>query len=80
MVKNLSYNNLLDIDGAIALISEFDEPTFAIIKHTNACGVASRRNIREAYLDALASDPVSAFGGILIANRNIDDRYCVSYQ
>jgi len=70
--KELSYNNLLDIDGAIALISEFDEPTFAIIKHTNACGVASRATIGEAYRDALASDPVSAFGGILIANRNID--------
>jgi len=70
--KELSYNNLLDIDGAISLIKEFDEPTFAIIKHTNACGVASRPTIAEAYRDALASDPVSAFGGILIANRNID--------
>ncbi len=70
--KELSYNNLLDIDGAMALISEFDEPTFAIIKHTNACGVASRETIKQAYIDALASDPVSAFGGILIANRNID--------
>jgi phosphoribosylaminoimidazolecarboxamide formyltransferase / IMP cyclohydrolase len=70
--KELSYNNLLDIDGAIALITEFGEPTFAIIKHTNACGVASRPTIKQAYLDALASDPVSAFGGILIANRNID--------
>lgn len=70
--KELSYNNLLDIDGAVALINEFEEPTFAIIKHTNACGVASRPTIRQAYLDALASDPVSAFGGILIANRNID--------
>jgi phosphoribosylaminoimidazolecarboxamide formyltransferase / IMP cyclohydrolase len=70
--KELSYNNLLDIDGAIALIAEFSEPTFAIIKHTNACGLASRPNIKQAYLDALASDPVSAFGGILIANRNID--------
>jgi phosphoribosylaminoimidazolecarboxamide formyltransferase / IMP cyclohydrolase len=70
--KELSYNNLLDIDGAMALISEFDEPTFAIIKHTNACGVASRPTIEQAYRDALASDPISAFGGILIANRNID--------
>ncbi|TVQ08208.1 MAG: bifunctional phosphoribosylaminoimidazolecarboxamide formyltransferase/IMP cyclohydrolase PurH [Bacteroidetes bacterium] len=70
--KELSYNNLLDIDGAVALISEFDEPTFAIIKHTNACGLATRQNIRDAYRDALASDPISAFGGILIANRNID--------
>lgn len=70
--KEISYNNLLDIDGAIHLILEFDEPTFAIIKHTNACGVASRPTIEESYLAALASDPVSAFGGILIANRNID--------
>ncbi len=70
--KELSYNNLLDIDGAMALIAEFDEPTFAIIKHTNPCGVASRPTIGEAWKLALASDPVSAFGGILIANRNID--------
>lgn len=70
--KELSYNNLLDIDGALALISEFEEPTFVIIKHTNACGVASRPTIKDAYLAALASDPVSAFGGILISNCNID--------
>src|SRR5690606_11271513 len=54
------------------LIADFSEPTFAILKHNNACGVASRKNIHDAYLDALAGDPVSAFGGILIANRNID--------
>ncbi len=70
--KALSYNNLLDIHGAVSLISEFDDCTFAIIKHTNACGVASRSTIQQAYQTALASDPVSAFGGILIANRNID--------
>ncbi len=70
--KEISYNNLLDIDGAMNLISEFQEPTFAIIKHTNACGVASRENIADAWKAALASDPVSAFGGILIANRNIE--------
>jgi phosphoribosylaminoimidazolecarboxamide formyltransferase / IMP cyclohydrolase len=70
--KEISYNNLLDIDGAMNLISEFEEPTFAIIKHTNACGVASRENIADAWRAALASDPVSAFGGILIANRNIE--------
>ena len=69
--KEISYNNLLDIDGALSLISEFEDPTFAIIKHTNACGVASRENIADAWRAALASDPVSAFGGILIANRNI---------
>ena len=70
--KEISYNNLLDIDGALSLISDFDEPTFAIIKHTNACGVASREKIADAWKAALASDPVSAFGGILIANRNIE--------
>ena len=70
--KEISYNNLLDIDGALNLISEFEEPTFAIIKHTNACGVASRGKITDAWKAALASDPVSAFGGILIANRNIE--------
>jgi phosphoribosylaminoimidazolecarboxamide formyltransferase / IMP cyclohydrolase len=72
--KELSYNNILDIDGAISLIREFEEPTFAIIKHTNACGLASRPTIEEAYRAAFASDPVSAFGGILIANRNIDEK------
>jgi phosphoribosylaminoimidazolecarboxamide formyltransferase/IMP cyclohydrolase len=70
--KAISYNNLVDIDAAIALISEFTEPTFVIIKHTNACGVASRKTIREAWTDALACDPVSAFGGVITANRLID--------
>jgi phosphoribosylaminoimidazolecarboxamide formyltransferase / IMP cyclohydrolase len=70
--KELSYNNLLDIDAAVNLIADFTEPTFAILKHNNACGVASRATIHKAYLDALAGDPVSAFGGILIANRPID--------
>ena len=69
--KPLSYNNLLDIDGAMQLIGEFTKPAFAIIKHTNACGVACRNTIEQAWQDALAGDPVSAFGGILIANRNI---------
>jgi phosphoribosylaminoimidazolecarboxamide formyltransferase / IMP cyclohydrolase len=69
--KPLSYNNLLDIDGAVQLISEFQDPTFAIIKHTNACGIASRDDLEAAWDAALAGDPVSAFGGILIANRNI---------
>jgi phosphoribosylaminoimidazolecarboxamide formyltransferase/IMP cyclohydrolase len=71
--KEISYNNLLDIDAAVSLISEFDEPTFAVIKHNNACGVASRPTILEAWTDALAGDPVSAFGGVLIANRPIDE-------
>lgn len=72
--KELSYNNLLDVDAAVNLMSEFknDEPTFAILKHNNACGLATRSTILEAYKNALAGDPVSAFGGILISNSNID--------
>ena len=70
--KEISYNNLLDIDAAVNLIAEFDETTFAILKHNNACGLASRDNLTEAWKDALAGDPVSAFGGVLIANREID--------
>ncbi|GLB53518.1 bifunctional purine biosynthesis protein PurH [Neptunitalea chrysea] len=72
--KELSYNNLLDVDAAVNLINEFtnDAPTFAILKHNNACGVATRPTIKQAYVDALAGDPVSAFGGILIANTEID--------
>ena len=70
--KEISYNNLLDIDAAVSLIAEFTEPTFAILKHNNACGVASRDNILDAWKDALAGDPVSAFGGVLVANREID--------
>ncbi len=72
--KELSYNNLLDVDAAVNLMEEFrgDDPTFAILKHNNACGVATRNTLKEAYLDALAGDPVSAFGGILIANMQID--------
>lgn len=71
--KELSYNNLLDIDAALNLISDFSEPTVAIIKHNNPCGVASRKTILEAWKDALAGDPVSAFGGVIIANRPIDE-------
>lgn len=72
--KELSYNNLLDVDAAVNLMMEFknDNPTFAILKHNNACGVATRNAIREAYEAALAGDPVSAFGGILISNTGID--------
>ncbi|PIP53735.1 MAG: bifunctional phosphoribosylaminoimidazolecarboxamide formyltransferase/inosine monophosphate cyclohydrolase [Bacteroidetes bacterium CG23_combo_of_CG06-09_8_20_14_all_32_9] len=70
--KEISYNNLLDIDAAIALISEFKETTVAIIKHNNACGLASRNTLLQAWKDALAGDPVSAFGGIIVTNRNID--------
>ncbi|MES2411236.1 MAG: bifunctional phosphoribosylaminoimidazolecarboxamide formyltransferase/IMP cyclohydrolase [Bacteroidota bacterium] len=72
--KELSYNNLLDVDSAVNLILEFknNEPTFAILKHNNACGLASRKTMKEAYLAALAGDPTSAFGGVLIANGKID--------
>ncbi|CAM1373499.1 Bifunctional purine biosynthesis protein PurH [Tenacibaculum litopenaei] len=72
--KELSYNNLLDVDAAVNLMSEFtgEAPTFAILKHNNACGLAQRATLHEAYVSALAGDPVSAFGGILISNTTID--------
>lgn len=73
--KELSYNNLLDVDAAVNLMAEFtgEAPTFAVLKHNNACGIAQRETVLEAYLDALAGDPVSAFGGILISNVEIDE-------
>ncbi|MBO4575302.1 MAG: bifunctional phosphoribosylaminoimidazolecarboxamide formyltransferase/IMP cyclohydrolase [Bacteroidales bacterium] len=70
--KDLSYNNLLDLEAGLNLIREFDEPTFAILKHNNPCGIASRPTIAEAYDAALAGDPVSAFGGVFVSNRVID--------
>ena len=70
--KAISYNNLVDLDAAIALIQEFSSPAFTIIKHTNACGVAVRPTLKEAWADALAGDPVSAYGGVVAANRIID--------
>jgi phosphoribosylaminoimidazolecarboxamide formyltransferase / IMP cyclohydrolase len=70
--KELSYNNLLDVEAAVSLIADFTEPTFAILKHNNACGVASRDTLLQAYIEALACDPLSAFGGVLICNRMID--------
>lgn len=72
--KELSYNNLLDVDAAVNLMSEFknDAPTFAILKHNNACGLSQRDTLHQAYVDALAGDPVSAFGGVLISNKEID--------
>lgn len=70
--KDISYNNMLDVEAGINLISEFSEPTFVVMKHNNACGVASRSSVGQAWTDALAGDPVSAFGGVLIANREID--------
>ncbi|WP_347373067.1 bifunctional phosphoribosylaminoimidazolecarboxamide formyltransferase/IMP cyclohydrolase [Aequorivita sp. Q41] len=73
--KELSYNNLLDVDAAVNLMNEFkgEAPTFAILKHNNACGIAQRETIQQAYLAALAGDSVSAFGGILISNVEIDE-------
>jgi len=70
--KELSYNNLLDVDAAVALIADYNECTFVVMKHNNACGLASRSTVVEAFKDALAGDPTSAFGGVLIANREID--------
>ncbi len=70
--KELSYNNLVDVDAAVALIDEFEEPTVAILKHTNACGIASKETILQSWLAALACDPVSAFGGVIITNREVD--------
>ncbi len=72
--KELSYNNLLDVDAAVSLMDEFkgEAPTFAVLKHNNACGFAQRSTICEAYVDALAGDPTSAFGGVLISNTAID--------
>ena len=70
--KELSYNNLLDVDAAVNLISEFEETTFAVLKHNNACGVASRNSLVESWKHALSADPVSAFGGVLITNKEID--------
>ena len=70
--KEISYNNLLDIDAAVNLINDFDDITFAILKHNNACGIASRPVLVDAWNDALAGDPVSAFGGVLITNAIVD--------
>jgi phosphoribosylaminoimidazolecarboxamide formyltransferase / IMP cyclohydrolase len=70
--KELSYNNLVDIDAAVALMAEFEETAFAILKHTNACGMATGTTPKEAYLKALQADPVSAFGGVIITNKTVD--------
>ena len=71
--KELSYNNLLDLDSALNLIDEFTQNTFVIIKHNNACGVASRENLTDAWRDSLACDPVSAYGGVIVTNGTVDD-------
>lgn len=70
--KEVSYNNLLDIDAATALVAELNGPAVVIVKHNNACGVAVRSTLQQAWVDALAGDPVSAFGGVIAANRPID--------
>ena len=70
--RELSYNNLVDVEASVQLVAEFSEPTFAIIKHTNACGLASRDTIVEAYKAAFVCDPTSAFGGVLASNKKID--------
>jgi phosphoribosylaminoimidazolecarboxamide formyltransferase/IMP cyclohydrolase len=70
--KEISYNNIGDIDAACALIDDFEDTTFAIIKHNNACGLASRDSLKQAYIDALAGDPISAYGGVLVTNRPVD--------
>src|SRR5690606_31103893 len=70
--KELSYNNLVDVDAAVNLVAEFNETAFVIIKHTNACGVATAPTVKEAYAKAFQADTVSAFGGILATNKTID--------
>lgn len=70
--KELSYNNLVDVDAACQIISEFKNPAFAIIKHTNVCGVAERSDVTSAWTAALAGDPESAFGGVLVTNQPVD--------
>lgn len=70
--REISYNNLLDIESAVSLIQEFDDTTLAILKHNNACGIASRVSVVEAWKDALAGDPVSAFGGIIVTNKGVE--------
>lgn len=75
--KAISYNNLVDLDAAIKLIQEFAEPTFAILKHTNACGLASDKQLSLAWKKALAGDPISAFGGVISCNREIDEETAV---
>ena len=71
--KELSYNNLLDLDAGLSLLREFDAPAFVIIKHTNACGAAMADSLSEAYRQALSGDPVSAFGGVFLCNREVDE-------
>ncbi len=75
--KAISYNNINDLDAAVNLIEDFSDTTFAILKHNNACGLASRNNLTDAWNDALAGDPISAFGGVLITNKTIDEKTAI---
>lgn len=75
--KELSYNNLLDLDAGLSLLKEFEETSFVIIKHTNACGVAVANSLLEAYKQALSGDPISAFGGVFLCNRSVDEETAV---
>ncbi|MDD4645937.1 MAG: bifunctional phosphoribosylaminoimidazolecarboxamide formyltransferase/IMP cyclohydrolase, partial [Bacteroidales bacterium] len=75
--KEISYNNLLDIDAALALIDDFEDTTLGILKHNNACGIASANTLSEAWKKALAADPLSAYGGIIVTNRTIDTETAV---
>ena len=76
--KELSYNNLVDVDAAVNLVAEFNEPAFVVIKHTNACGVATRPTVLEAWQAAFAADTVSAFGGILATNGTVDEATAIA--
>ena len=78
--KPVSYNNLMDIESAVQVIAEFNQPTFAIIKHNNTCGLATSDTVAKAYTKALACDNVSAFGGILITNQEVDMECAESIQ
>src|SRR5206468_6387418 len=69
---SLSYNNLLDLDNAYSIVADFDQPTVAIVKHNNPCGVGTAASLSEAYRKAYLGDPLSAFGGIVAANRPVD--------
>ena len=70
--KNISYNNIIDIDSGLRCLSEFSEPTSIIVKHTNPCGVASAKKINEAFIKSYESDKKSAFGGIILLNRKVN--------
>jgi len=72
--KELSYNNLIDLEAALSIVKEFDEPTVVFIKHTNPCGLATDESIETAYEKAYQSDPLSAYGSIIGINRRVEDK------